>query len=398
MKFVTLIKTLFFILLIDDCLACVSDNQHELLVVNGNLIYKAGNEVKQLTKLGQDSEACLSSDKKMVVFIRTYQNQYLEGIRGQALKQEIWLINISGEHSKLLVESTPNDEPKYNLTSFHNLQFDGDSKKVFFQTEAWAVSSAIHSTDIKSNKTDFITDGNSLNIIKNGKFKNYLITEKHKYYPEGGSYDSFWLVSPSGEEVHNLGSSLVGIDKYLDNLDGIKLENKNTLNKTHINEAVTEKKPVIQKPEKLSYGTKKNSTAILKNPTIEGVNQIKLVPLAGVYMVPIILNDVLKINVILDSGAADVSIAPDVVSTLIKTGTVEKSDGISGLTYQVADGTTAQRLRFKLKSLQIGNKIFNDVICSIAPNAQSPMLLGQSLLERLGRYSIDYKNGVMQFE
>lgn len=128
------------------------------------------------------------------------------------------------------------------------------------------------------------------------------------------------------------------------------------------------------------------------------VNEIKLLQVGGVYEIPIMLNDVLKINVILDSGATDVSVAPDVALTLMRTGTIEKADWMSGQTYEFADGSTSKSQRFKLKSISIGDKVFKGVTCNIAPTIQSPMLLGQSLLQRLGRYSIDYKKGVLQFE
>lgn len=127
-------------------------------------------------------------------------------------------------------------------------------------------------------------------------------------------------------------------------------------------------------------------------------NSIKLNQIGGVYEVPVLINEVLKINVILDSGAADISIAPDVALTLIRTGTVEKRDWLSGKIYTFADGTQAKSARFTLKSIALGNKTFTNVECSISANVNAPMLLGQSVLRLLGRYTIDYQKGVLQFE
>ncbi len=127
-------------------------------------------------------------------------------------------------------------------------------------------------------------------------------------------------------------------------------------------------------------------------------NEIKLISVGGVYEIPVLLNDVLKINVIIDSGAADVSIAPDVALTLMRTGTIQKSDWLSGQIYQFADGSIANSKRFKLKSVKIGSKTLKNVTCSIAGTIQAPMLLGQSVLKKLGRYTIDYEKEVIQFE
>ncbi|QJD29332.1 retropepsin-like aspartic protease family protein [Methylococcus geothermalis] len=127
-------------------------------------------------------------------------------------------------------------------------------------------------------------------------------------------------------------------------------------------------------------------------------NELSLVQNGGVYEVPVTLNDVLKINVILDSGATDVSIAPDVALTLIRTGTIQKSDWLPGKIYQFADGSQAKSFRFRLRSVSIGNKHFENIPCSIANSLKAPMLLGQSALKRLGKYTIDYEKGTLQFE
>ncbi len=43
-----------------------------------------------------------------------------------------------------------------------------------------------------------------------------------------------------------------------------------------------------------------------------------------------------------------------------------------------------------LKSVQVGTVIISDVKCAVANNIIDSMLLGQSFLERLGKYTIDY--------
>jgi aspartyl protease family protein len=134
------------------------------------------------------------------------------------------------------------------------------------------------------------------------------------------------------------------------------------------------------------------------NHKLSPENKIELIETGGVYEIPITLNDVLKINVILDSGASDVSISPDVALTLMRTGTIQNSDWLPGQTYSFADGSKATSARFRLKSIAIGNKIFENITCVIANSIRAPMLLGQSALRRLGKYSIDYDKRVLQFD
>ena len=43
----------------------------------------------------------------------------------------------------------------------------------------------------------------------------------------------------------------------------------------------------------------------------------------GVYVVPVLINNAITLDFIVDSGAADVSIPADVVMTLMRTGTIK---------------------------------------------------------------------------
>lgn len=103
--------------------------------------------------------------------------------------------------------------------------------------------------------------------------------------------------------------------------------------------------------------------------------EVILIKSGGVYEVPVILNDVLKIRVIMDSGAADVSIAPDVALTLIRTGTIQKNDWLPGEIYRFADGSTALSPRFKIRSIVLGDKELNGITASISSSLTAPMLL-----------------------
>lgn len=126
--------------------------------------------------------------------------------------------------------------------------------------------------------------------------------------------------------------------------------------------------------------------------------EVKLESSGGVFEFPVVLNGVLKINVILDSGAAEVSMSPDILTTLIKTKTIKDSDFLPGKIYSFADGSKAKSMRFNLSSLQIGTKVLHNVECGIANSIDAPMLLGQSALQKLGKYIIDYKKGTLEFE
>ena len=128
------------------------------------------------------------------------------------------------------------------------------------------------------------------------------------------------------------------------------------------------------------------------------VTSIPMTKVNGVYEIPITINDVLKINFIFDAGASDVSISPDVALTLIRTGTVSDSDFKGSETYKFADGTIAKSKVFIIKEIQIGDKKVKNVKASISKSINAPLLLGQSVLSKFGKVTVDYAREIILFQ
>lgn len=128
----------------------------------------------------------------------------------------------------------------------------------------------------------------------------------------------------------------------------------------------------------------------------ELTNSIKIIKTeSGLIEVPIVLNDVLKINFIFDSGASEVSLSPDVALTLIRTGTITEKDWLPSQNYIFADGSTAKSKRFLIKKLIIGNQILTNIEASISNSVEAPMLVGQNVMSKLGAITIDYENQLL---
>ena len=123
---------------------------------------------------------------------------------------------------------------------------------------------------------------------------------------------------------------------------------------------------------------------------VRGSNQavVPMVSDGGTFAVPVTINNQLTLKFVVDSGASDVSIPTDVVSTLVRTGTIADSDFLGSRTYKLADGSTVPSQRFQIRSLKVGNRTLENVTASIAPIA-GQLLLGQSFLRRFESWSID---------
>jgi clan AA aspartic protease (TIGR02281 family) len=120
----------------------------------------------------------------------------------------------------------------------------------------------------------------------------------------------------------------------------------------------------------------------------ENGDRVRMIESGGTYHVPVVINDALKLNFIIDSGASDVSIPSDVVLTLIRTGTIKKSDFIGTETYSLADGSAVSSRTFIIRSLKVGDRTVTDVRASMA-DVNGSLLLGQSFLKRFRSWSQD---------
>lgn len=116
----------------------------------------------------------------------------------------------------------------------------------------------------------------------------------------------------------------------------------------------------------------------------------------GTFLVPVLINDKIKLDFTIDSGATDVTIPADVFSTMVRSGTVDNSDIIDTQVYRLADGSEQSYQRFRLRSLRVGNLELRNVISSIVPEAGN-LLLGQSFLSQLESWSVDNQRQVFVF-
>ena len=77
--------------------------------------------------------------------------------------------------------------------------------------------------------------------------------------------------------------------------------------------------------------------------------------------------------------------------TLMRTGTIDRSDFLGNRTYVMADAPSPT---FRIRSLRVGDREVRNVTGSIAP-VKGSLLLGQSFLRQFGAWSIDNRRGVL---
>ena len=137
-----------------------------------------------------------------------------------------------------------------------------------------------------------------------------------------------------------------------------------------------------------------SATAALADDRRPARQIVSLEPYDGAFAVPVVLNDVMTVKFIVDSGSADVSIPEDVASTLMKSGTMTGADLLGSKTYMLADGSLVPSKIYRMASLRIGEMVMQNVTVRISA-AKSSLLLGQSFLSRLKSWSMDNSHQVM---
>ena len=131
---------------------------------------------------------------------------------------------------------------------------------------------------------------------------------------------------------------------------------------------------------------------LLAVPASPALERVPVTSDGGVYSVPVHLNGVLRLDLVLDTGAAFVMIPADVALTLKRTGTLTIAQEANAQDFELADGSVVQQRRVVLCSLQVGSQRLRDVEAIIG-GLRSPLLLGQSALRRLEPWRLDTRSG-----
>ena len=104
------------------------------------------------------------------------------------------------------------------LANFAKPQFSTSVRYVFFLSDGWATSGAVHVVDTTNGKEHFVCPGLDLEVVAAGEYRDCLLVRQHRYFIGGGSYDWFWLLRPDGKEVGPVGEDTENFKAtYLEN-------------------------------------------------------------------------------------------------------------------------------------------------------------------------------------
>lgn len=104
----------------------------------------------------------------------------------------------------------------------------------------------------------------------------------------------------------------------------------------------------------------------------------------------------LPLHFIFDTGASDVSLSSVEATFMVKNGYLSSSDAVGKQRYLTADGNVSEGTVINLKEIKFGTLHLDNIKASVVRNQAAPLLLGQSVLSKLGRIEIDNDKRILK--
>ena len=136
-------------------------------------------------------------------------------------------------------------------------------------------------------------------------------------------------------------------------------------------------------------------SVVTEDPSDMRVGEVPFIKDGGICKVKCQING-LPLHFVFDTGACDVSISLVEANFMMKNGYLSSSDVIGSQRFVDANGDISVGTVINLKSVDFGDFNLKNVRASVVRNQKAPLLLGQSVLNRLGRIEIDNRSQVLR--
>lgn len=104
----------------------------------------------------------------------------------------------------------------------------------------------------------------------------------------------------------------------------------------------------------------------------------------------------LPLHFLFDTGASDVTISTVEATFMLKNGYLKSSDLSGKQYYMTASGQIAEGTSVVLKKVNFGGIVLHDIKAMVVKSQRAPLLLGQAVLQRLGKIDIDNTRSLLK--
>ena len=140
----------------------------------------------------------------------------------------------------------------------------------------------------------------------------------------------------------------------------------------------------------------KNQNSDRRERKVGGHTKVGMRKEGGVYLVPITVNG-LNLDFIFDTGASSISLSSAEAIVMLRQGQITQDDIVGQKQFQDATGGVSVGTIIRLRTVEIGGVVLNNVEASVVDNIQAPLLLGQTALAKFGKVTIDYNHNTIEF-
>lgn len=216
-----------------------------------------------------------------------------------------------------------------------------------------------------------------------------------KQNSSGAYYDAACLYSKMGKKEEALNYMELSLEKGYRRFAHMEVdEDLDFIRDTDEYKALINKYKSI-KAKKID---KQDSSALESNSRKDmAITEIPFVKEDGVCKVKCSING-LPLHFVFDTGASDVTISNVEAAFMMKNGYLDRRDVVGNQRYMDANGDINVGTVINLKSVSIGDLELKNVRASVVRSQKAPLLLGQSVLGRLGKIEIDNPGHVLKIK
>ena len=104
----------------------------------------------------------------------------------------------------------------------------------------------------------------------------------------------------------------------------------------------------------------------------------------------------LPLHFIFDTGASSISMSDVEATFMMKNGYLSSKDVVGKQYFSTADGSVSEGTVLNLRNVNFGGVNLDNIQATVVKNQRAPLLLGQSVMQKLGRIEIDNERRVLK--
>ncbi|MGN0238285.1 MAG: tetratricopeptide repeat protein [Lepagella sp.] len=199
----------------------------------------------------------------------------------------------------------------------------------------------------------------------------------------GNYYDAACFYCRIGDLDKSLTNLRIALEKGFRRFHHIQADDLIELRKTDGFKLLMEE---FDKP--IAIATNESSS---EEPVLGERTEIPFIPEGGCATIKCTINN-LPLSFIFDTGASIVSLSQTEANFMLKNGYLSKKDMIGTGRFTDANGDVSEGTILNLREVDFGGLKLNNVRASVVRNQKASLLLGQTVLGRLGKIEIDNTN------